>query len=185
LFSWESKIGLFVYSLFGISLLPHEYKKWTGVIFIMIILTTSMIAVLMVKSETDRANVELLRKLQSTTRELDALQKKYIDLLNILGVNSNGALGLPIQTRLGIRLMDGGRYQNYLWVTGEVENTGNITLYNVRLRFTLQTTNGTDVKEDIIGTMQAHQIVTRRYTAYSSLGAITGWNLEPVATYQP
>ena len=169
----------------GVVALPQITKKWVATIFIVVILTVTTIATFVGKTETDKTNSELTKKLQSTSHELDVLKVNYTDLLNILGFDSNGGLSLPIQTRLGIKLTEGGRYSNFLWVTGEVENTANITLYNVRLRFTLHTTNSTDVSEDIIGTMQPHQIVTTRYTAYTSFGAITSWSLEPVATYEP
>jgi len=160
-------------------------KKSIAAVFVLIILATATIAAFLGKTATDRTNSELSKKLQDTTQKLEILTENYTDLMNILGLNSNGALGLPIQTRLGIKLMEGIRFPNYLWITGEVENTANITLYNVRLRFTLYTTNDTDVKEDILGTMQPHQIVTTRYTAYTSLGTIISWKLEPEATYEP
>jgi hypothetical protein len=160
-------------------------KKSIAAIFVIVILATATIATFLGKTATDRTNSELSKKLQDTTQKLEILTENYTDLMNILGLNSNGALSLPIQTRLGIKLMEGIRFPNYLWVTGEIENTANITLYNVRLRFTLYTTNGTDVKEDILGTMEPHQIVTTRYTAYTSLGTITSWKLEPEATYEP
>jgi hypothetical protein len=185
LFSQESKIALYLSATLGVVALPQITKKWVAPIFILIILTVTTIATFAGKTETDRTNSELTKKLQSTSQELEALKKNYADLSNILGMSSNGGLSLPIRTRLGIKLTEGGRYSNFLWVTGEVENIANITLYNVRLRFTLHTTNNTDVSEDIIGTMQPHQIVTTRYTAYTSLGAIASWNLEPVATYEP
>jgi hypothetical protein len=160
-------------------------KKWMAAVFIIFTLMATMIAVFLEKAATDKTNEELSNRLQTATREYGTLKQNYTDLLKILGLNSNGGVSLPIQTRLGIKLMEGARYPNYLWVTGEVENTGNIPLYNVRLRFTLHTTNGTGIYEDIIGTMGAHQIVTRRFSAYTSLGAIISWDLEPVATYEP
>jgi hypothetical protein len=159
-------------------------KKSIAAVFVIVILATATIAAFLGKTAADRTNIELSKKLQDTTQKLEILTENYTDLMNILGLNSNGASSLPIQTRLGIKLMEGIRFPNYLWVTGEVENTANITLYNVRLRFTLYTTNDTDVKEDILGTMQPHQIVTTRYTAYTSLGTITSWKLEPEATYE-
>lgn len=185
LFSQESKIALYVSATLGVIALPQITKKWVATIFIVIILTISNIVNFVGMTKTDKTNSELTKKLQSTSHELEALKKNYADLSNILGMSSNGGLSLPIQTRLGIKLTEGGRYSNFLWVTGEVENTANITLFNVRLRFTLHTTNNTDVSEDIIGTMQPQQIVTTRYTAYTSLGAITSWGLETVATYEP
>lgn len=132
-----------------------------------------------------KSNYELLELLEKTNSELEVLKENYTDLLDLFGANANGELSPKIETRLGIKLMDGYLYDNYLWVTGEVENVGNLTLYNVRLRYTLHTSNGTDVKEDIIGTLQPHQIVPRRFAAWTLLGKIISWDLEPVATYQP
>jgi len=132
-----------------------------------------------------QTNDDLSKKLQNTTHELEALKENYTYVMGFLGANSEGEITPQIETRLGIRLMTGQASRNYLWVTGEVENTGNLTLFNVRLRYTLFTNNGTDVKEDIIGTLRIHQVVTRRFSAYSSLGPIVNWNLEPVATYEP
>ncbi len=171
--------------MLDVTTMPKINKKWISVIFVVFILVTSLIFILEVKFQTDKANSELLKNLQITNQELDNLKDNYTNLLKILGLNSNGGSSIPIQTRLGIKLMQGIRYPNYLWVTGEVENTANITLYNVRLRFTLHTTNGTDVYEDIIGTMRGHETVNRRFTVYTSLGTILSWNLEPVATYEP
>ena len=132
-----------------------------------------------------KSHYELLELLENTTHELEVLKRNYTDLMDLFGANANGELSPKIETRLGIKLMEGQLTANYLWVTGEVKNVGNLTLYNVRLRYTLYTSNGTDVKEDIIGTLQAHQIVTRRYSAWTSLGKILSWDLEPVATYEP
>jgi hypothetical protein len=160
-------------------------KKWAMALFALLLLMAALILTFLSKVDTDQTNAELLKKLQAATKEINSLKQENTDLSNIVGLSSNGTFSLPIQTRLGIRLMEGGRYVNYLWVTGEVENTANITLYNARLRVTLNTTNGTDVKEDIIGTLLPHQTVTRRFSAYSSLGPITSWNIEPVATYEP
>ncbi|MCW4004829.1 MAG: hypothetical protein NWE95_13060 [Candidatus Bathyarchaeota archaeon] len=155
----------------------------TVTIVIVLLITTGVL--LHQQVALTKSNHELLELLEKTNSELEVLKRNYSDLLNLFGANANGELSPKIETRLGIKLMEGQRNANYLWVTGEVENVGDLTLFNVRLRYTLHTSNGTDVKEDIIGTLQPHQIVTRRFTAWTSLGKITSWELEPVATYQP
>ena len=132
------------------------------------------------------SNIQLSAELESAQQKLDEVNKSYFDLKKeLFEVNQKGDVSPPIETRLGIKVMDGSRYPNYVWITGQVENVGNLTLYNAKLRFTLYTNNGTDVREHIIGTMQSQQTVDVRYTAFSSLGAITNWKLETVATYRP
>jgi hypothetical protein len=131
-------------------------------------------------------NIKLFTQYENNQKQLSEINQKYSDLQKeIYKANKNYELSPPIETRLGIKIMPGIRYPNYLWITGQVENEGNLTLYNTKLRFTLTTTNGTDVKEDIIGTMQSHQSVDVRFTAFSSLGTIVNWKLETVATYRP
>jgi hypothetical protein len=164
-------------------------------VIIIAFLITLILAVALVEISSQniilqQRNDDLSKKLQNATKELEVLKRNYTDLMDIFEANSKGEISPPIETRLGIKLMQGvkllqSEQRNYLWVTGEVQNTGNLTLYNVRLRYTLYTNNGTDVKEDIIGTMKAQQVVTRRFSAFSSLGAIMNWKLEPVATYEP
>jgi hypothetical protein len=129
-------------------------------VIVAVIITIAMTGNLLNQNAALRTNNdELAEKLENTTHELDSLKKNYTDLMNLIGANLNGELTPPIKTRLGIKLIEGQRYLNYLWATGEVENAGNLTLYNVRLRFTLYTNNGSDVKEDIIGTLQSHQLL--------------------------
>ena len=108
LFSQESKIALFVSITSGVLELLQMTKKWAATIFITIILTLTTVAAFVCKTETDRTNSELTKKLQSTSQELETLKKNYADLSNILGMSSNGGLSLPIQTRLGIKLTEGG-----------------------------------------------------------------------------
>jgi hypothetical protein len=127
----------------------------------------------------------LKTQLATTESQLVDTAQKYGDLLELFGANQNGELTPPIETRLGIKLLEGSRFPNYLWITGQVENTGNLTLYNAKLRFVLNTVNGTDTKEYTLGTLGSGQVVEVHYSAISSLGRITGWRLEPVATYRP
>jgi len=94
----------------------------------------------------------------------------------------------PIGTRLGIRLIDfsGGRYSdNYLWVTGEIYNAGNLTAFDVKLVFKLYTDNGTQAKQHALGTLKPHQNVSVRLTVWSEIGTIKTWDLETTATYEP
>lgn len=167
-------------------MLPKISVKLFAVALAALILTVTLAGFLQTQNTLlIKSNKELSKNLDTATHELKVLKGNYTDLMKIFEGNLKGEINPQIETRLGIRVMPGQRYPNYLWVTGEVENVGNLTLFNVRLRYTLYTTNGTDVKEDIIGTLQVHQVVIRRYTAYTSLGEITSWKLEPVATYEP
>ena len=130
----------------------------------------------------ERTNNELLKKLEDTTRELESFQKDYADLHDILNANLNP----PIETRLGIRLMENGqRFKTYLWVTGEVSNAGNLTAYNVKLIFKLYTDNGTQVKQQTLGTLKPYETVSIRLSVWSEIGLIESWDLEPVATFEP
>lgn len=124
-----------------------------------------------------KTNQELAAKLENTTRQLEALQSNYTE-----GADSNP----KIQTRLGTTLIE--RYDtndNYLWVTGEVENMENVTVYDVKLDFELYTYRGTDDSQILIGTMQPHQIVTIRTSVTTPLRNIINWTMEPAATFIP
>jgi hypothetical protein len=165
-----------------------EAIKWKTAlaIAVSIVLAVTTFAVLIENSYLKNENIHLSTQYENNKKELSEVNQKYSDLQQeIFESNENYELTPPIETRLGIKIMPGIRYPNYLWITGQVENVGNLTLFNAKLRFTLTTTTGTDVKEDVIGTMQSHQIVDVRFTAYSSLGTIVNWKLETVATYRP
>jgi hypothetical protein len=160
--------------------------KTTLAITFSIVLSVTTVAVSIENSYLKNENIQLSTQYKNKQKELSEVNQKYFELQQeISEANKEYELSPPIETRLGIKIMPGIRYPNYLWITGQVENVGNLTLYNAKLRFTLSTTNGTDVKEDIIGTMQSHQIVDVRFTAFSSLGTIVNWKLETVATYRP
>jgi hypothetical protein len=160
--------------------------KTTLAITFSIVLSVATVAVSIENSYLKNENKQLSTQYKNKQKELSEVNQKYFELQQeISEANKEYELSPPIETRLGIKIMPGIRYPNYLWITGQVENVGNLTLYNAKLRFTLSTTNGTDVKEDIIGTMQSHQIVGVRFTAFSSLGTIVNWKLETVATYRP
>ena len=155
-------------------------------IAVSIVLFVTTVSVSIENSYLKKENITLSTQYENNQKELSEVNQQYSDLQQeISESNKNYELTPPIETRLGIKVMPGIRYPNYLWITGQVEIVGNLTLYNAKLRFTLTTTNGTDVKEDVIGTMQSHQIVDVRFTAFSSLGTIINWKLETVATYRP
>ncbi|MCL5949974.1 MAG: hypothetical protein M1490_05800, partial [Candidatus Bathyarchaeota archaeon] len=74
---------------------------------------------------------------------------------------------------------------NYLWVTGEVKNMENVTVYNVVLNFTLYTYKGPDLSTIVVGTMEPHQVVSIRTSVQTASGKIINWSLDAVATYLP
>ena len=91
-------------------------KKGIGMVGIALILITIIIGILKKNqywkiAAFERTNNELVKKLENTTQELESLQKDYTDLQKILNANLNP----PIETRLGIRLMENGlRFKTYL-----------------------------------------------------------------------
>jgi hypothetical protein len=168
-------------------ILPKVSRKVIVVVGAALILSSIIVGIFLNQywriASLDKTNNELLMKLENATQELNALQKNYTDLQNGLSAN----LGPPIETRLGIKLMDNGQRfgKYYLWVTGEVQNAGNLTAYNVNLIFKLYTDNGTQVKGLTLGTLKPHETVSIRLPVWSEIGTIKNWELEPVATYKP
>jgi hypothetical protein len=170
--------------------LPNHSKKLVAALVIVLILLTSTIGILInqnaalgkANDELLKANDELSSKLKTIPAEFEALKKNYTELLGYFGTSDP-----KIATRLGATLIDpvNNPDDNYVWVTGEIENTENKIVYDVRLKFTLFTNNGVDTVEDLIGTMQPHQIVERRFRVDTSVGKITNWAVEPVSTFLP
>lgn len=132
----------------------------------------------------EASNLDLLVKLENATLELESLQENYTGSQSIVNVNSKP----QIVTRLGMKLIDikSGRYgDNYLWVTGEIQNMENVAAFNVQLLFKLYTDNGTQVRQVVFGTLQPFETVSIRRNVWSEIGTIESWGLEPFATYEP
>ncbi len=181
---------------------PLAGKKFTIILIIALTLMTSVTVTLLSKNEfLTKTNAELLRtnnelqekygssyenlliQLQNVSSELENVRRNYTQLLKFFGADSEP----KIQTLLGTTLIEPyqNKDENYLWVTGKVENTENVTVYDVRLKFTIFTNNGVDVKEDLIGTLQPYQVVDRRFSVLTSMGKITNWSIETEATFIP
>lgn len=129
-----------------------------------------------------KSNDELTTQLQNVIHELDAIKQNYTQLLSYFGPNPNPV----IETRLGIKLLDRPTIgDNHLWVTGEIENTENVTVYNAILNFTLFTLRGVDTKPIVVGTMEPHQVVFIRTNVQTVTGKIINWSLDAEATYLP
>jgi len=127
-------------------------------------------------------NGDLTQKLDNITSELQALNQSYYLLKSRLEPN----ISPIIETRLGIKLIDLIALEdNYLWITGEIENKENVTIYNVRLNFTLFTTRGVSVQPLVIGTLQPHQVIEIRTDIQTSTGKIINWSLDVTSSYTP
>ena len=132
----------------------------------------------------DAANSDLLLKLENMTGELESLKKNLTGSQDNVNVNFKP----QIVTRLGMKLIDisGGRFgDNYLWVTGEIQNVGNFTAYNVQLLFKFYTDNGTQVKQLNFGTLKPFEVISIRTSVVSEIGTIESWDLETAATSEP
>ncbi len=124
-------------------------------------------------------NEELTARVTNLTSELQAFQENYSRLRLW-----SGETNPKVQTRLGATVIE--RYDtkdNYLWVTGEVQNDENVTIYDAKLNFTLYTYNGVDESQILIGTMQPQQVVTIRTTVMTQLKGIINWTIEPSAKF--
>ena len=125
-----------------------------------------------------RTNEELLMKLNQTTFEFENLKDNYTALTHVFDTDAK------IETRLGIRLLEKNdtKITQYLWVTGEVENHEDRTLYDVRLMFTLTTVKGNETKYYVIGVMEPHQVMIVRHTIFASQSdQILGWSMITVS----
>jgi hypothetical protein len=172
-----------------------KYRMKTVATVAMVVILASMLGILITQNvalstsnselsksndELSESNDKLLAMLDNVTREWEAVKQNYTMLLSFFGPDPNPV----IKTRLGIELLERVTVgDNYLWVTGEVENTENVTVYNVMLNFTLYTYRGIDNSRIVIGTMEPHQVVPIRTSIQTSLGKIINWTLDPVATY--
>lgn len=127
---------------------------------------------------------ELYEELNCARENLESIRKDYPDLEQIY---LDTGMKPPIETQLGVKLMDNGlRFgEFYLWITGNVKNNGNRTAYHVRLLFTLYTDNGTMIKDVVIGTLEAFETVSVRLTIWTEIGTIVDWKIDPVASYKP
>ena len=147
-----------------------------------LILSTSNEELTESNKKLSEKNAELSAELANVTSELTFAKQNFSSILRSFGNDSNPL----IETRLGIELIDRITLgDNYLWITGEIENKENVTVYDVALNFTLYTYQGIDNAKIIIGNLEPHQVVAIRTSVMTSFGKIVNWNLEPIATYLP
>ena len=154
-----------------------------GILFYQnLVLSTSNEELTESNKKLSEKNTELSAELETVTLELTSTKQNFSSILRSFGNDSNPL----IETRLGIELIDRITIgDNYLWITGEIENTENVTIYNVVLNFTLYSYQGIDNDKIIIGTLEPHQVVPVRTSVMTSFGKIVNWTLEPTATYLP
>lgn len=132
--------------------------------------------------ELNSTNQELSNQIGNLSTQFESINKSYTELESYFGPNPNSS----IATRLGVKIIDRPqRGDNYLWITGEVENTENVTVHNTRLNFTLYTDPKTEFHTINLGTLTPHQVVEVRTSIQSASFRIINWSLEATANYMP
>lgn len=135
-----------------------------------------------VNEELTESNMILLGKIENITDELQDTKKNYTLLMSYFAPNPNPV----IETRLGAKIIERPTLSdNYLWVTGEIVNTENVTVYNTVLNFTLYTIRGVDTQPIVVGTMEPHQVVSIRTDVETATGKIINWSSKATATFLP
>lgn len=132
--------------------------------------------------ELTNTNRALSNQIDYLSTQLDSINQSYNALKSYFGPNPDPL----IATRLGVKIIDRPQDTgNYLWITGEVENTENVTVYNTRLNFTLYSNPKTQSHTIYLGTLTPHQVVEVRTSVQSSTYKIINWNLDATANYLP
>jgi len=161
-----------------------------------LILLITITAALLIQTLTlNNANNQLSAELQKTTQTnqelkstLQSLTENYTLLESQIKAAETPLPPPPIETRLGMNPQQATYVDKImLWVTGEVQNMGNRTLYNVRLRFHLNTDSwDSETVDHTIGILEPNETVTIKTSIASRLSAdITSWKLTTTATYTP
>lgn len=130
-----------------------------------------------------KSNDEYQLRLNESTKEFDNLREEYEKLRNQASNVSD--VSASIVTRLGAKLFQGGvkdiygTISSYVWMTGEVQNTGNVSAF-VSLSIKISTTKDVEIQEVILGTLQPNQIVQVTKTIWPQQGDITSWTITPL-----
>lgn len=128
-------------------------------------------------------NEEYQRRLDNAATEFNNLKGEK-KITNATDVSAN------IVTRLGAKLFEGGvkdvrgTVSNYIWMTGEVQNLGNVTAF-VSLSIKVSTTKDVEIQEFKLGTLQPNQIVSVAETIWPEQGQITSWTITPLGYHFP
>jgi len=129
------------------------------------------------------SNEEYQVRLDSVNRDVRFLKQENEKLLSQSGNVSD--VSAIIVTRLGAKLFERGvrdiygTVSNYVWMTGEVENVGNVTAF-VSLSIRVTTSRGVETQEAILGTLQPHQVVSVSKTVWPGQGDIVSWSITPL-----
>ena len=124
-----------------------------------------------------KSNEEYQRRLDNLEEENEKLKSQLTSQVSDVSAN--------IVTRLGAKLFEGGvkdihgTISNYIWMTGEVQNTGNATAF-VSLSIKIATTRDVEIQEEILGTLQPNQIIPVTLTIWPEQGEITSWTITPL-----
>jgi hypothetical protein len=129
------------------------------------------------------SNEEYQLRLDSVNRDVNFLRQENEKTLSQSGNVSD--VSANIVTRLGAKLFEGGvrdvygSISNYVWMTGEVENVGNVTAF-VSLSIRVTTSMDAEIQEEILGTLQPHQVVSVAKTIWPEQGDIVSWSITPL-----
>jgi hypothetical protein len=147
------------------------------------LLTFSNLCQLSMINSLQNSNEEYQCRLDRAVTEFNYLkgenEKLKNQIGNVIDVSAN------IVTRLGAKLFAGGvkdiygTISNYIWMTGEVQNTGNVTAF-VSLSIKVSTTKDVEIHEVTLGTLQPNQIANVIKTIWPEQGDITSWTITPV-----
>jgi hypothetical protein len=126
-------------------------------------------------------------RLEGANREINILKEeneKIGSQITAIDVSAS------ILTRLGAKLFEGGvkdvrgTVSNYVWMTGEVQNEGNVSAF-VSLSIKVSTTYGVEIQEIRLGTLQPDQSVPVASTVWPENGNIVSWTITPLGYYFP
>jgi len=129
------------------------------------------------------SNEEYQLRLDSVNRDVNFLKQENEKLLSQSGNVSD--VSADIVTRLGAKLFEGGvrdiygTVSNYVWMTGEVENVGNAAAF-ISLSIRVTTSMGVEIQEEVLGTLQPHQVVSVAKTIWPEQGDILSWSITPL-----
>ena len=134
------------------------------------------------------SNEEYQRRLDKAATDFNNLEeeneKLKSQIINATDVSAN------IVTRLGAKLFERGEkdihgtISNYIWMTGEVQNMGNVSAF-VSLSIKISTTKDVEIQEFKLGTLQPNQIVSVAETIWPEQGQITSWTITPLGYHFP
>ncbi len=130
-----------------------------------------------------KSNAEYQLRLDNVNSDFNTIKQENEKLRSQFGSQVSDVTP-NIVTRLGAKLFERGvrdvygTISNYVWMTGEVQNTGNVSAF-VSLSIKISTTKGFEIQEVILGTLQPDQIVPVASTIWPENGSIISWTITP------